>query len=149
MTDTYCDVCGGAIPRAGILAANADDTVVADDRGTAASRCSSCGHIQPRGDRGALELLRQGIGSLDSVIGLLLLLMLAGMVAIYIVAPLAAALGFLREGERLRPILLTILVATFTALGVRSAVRRELGPAVAAGSIAVLLLVVWVAWSAR
>jgi len=28
--------------------------------------------------------------------------MLAGMVAIYIVAPLAAALGFLREGERLR-----------------------------------------------
>jgi hypothetical protein len=149
MTDTHCDVCGAAIPKAGLLVANFDDTVLAGDRGTAARRCSSCGHIQPRDHGGALELLRQAIGSLDSVIGFLLLLMLAGMVAIYVVAPLAAALGFLREGERLRPILLTVLVGTFTALGVRSAVRRELGPGVAAAGIGILLLVVWVAWNAR
>jgi hypothetical protein len=149
MTETYCDVCGDAIPRAGILTAKVDDTVLAGDGGTAPRRCSSCGHIQTRGHLGSLEALRQAIDRLDSVIGFLLLLMLAGMVAIYIVAPLSAAFGFFREGERLRPILLTVLVGSFVVLGVRSAVRHELGPAVAAAGIAVLLLVVWVAWRAR
>jgi hypothetical protein len=96
-----------------------------------------------------LELLRQAVASLDTVIGFLLLLMLAGMVGIYIVAPLSAALGFLREGERLRPVLLALLVGTFSVLGVRAAVRRELGPAVAAAGLGVLLLIAWVAWSAR
>jgi hypothetical protein len=75
--------------------------------------------------------------------------MLVGMVGIYVVAPLDAALGFLREGERIRPVLLALLVGTFSALGVRAAVRRELGPAVAAAGLAVLLLVALVAWSGR
>jgi hypothetical protein len=86
---------------------------------------------------------------LDTIIGLLLLLMLAGMVGIYVVAPLAAAFGFLREGERLRPILLTMLVGTFLALGVRAAVKREFGPGVAAAGLGVLLLVMWVASRVR
>jgi hypothetical protein len=147
MTDTQCDVCGSAIAEGGILSGDADDADPSALTGTAARRCTSCGHLQKGGrHQSPLELLRKAVGALDSVIGLLLLLMLAGMVGIYVVAPLAAALGFLREGERLRPILLAVLVGSFSALGIRAAVKRELGPAVAAAGLGVLLLVAWVAW---
>jgi hypothetical protein len=133
-----------------ILSAGADEPILAGHSGTQAKRCSSCGHLQKRRGHGSpLEVLRQAVGGLDTVIGFVLLLMLAGMVGIYVVAPLAAALGFLREGERLRPMLLAVLVGTFSGLGVRAAVKRELGPAVAAAALGILVLVTWVAWSAR
>ena len=147
MTDTEC---GRAIAEGGILAGNAADAIPGDHGGSAARRCSSCGHVQKAGrPRRALDLFRHAVSGLDTIIGLLLLLMLAGMVGIYVVAPLAAAFGFLREGERLRPILLTILVGTFLALGVRAAVKREFGPGVAAAGLGVLLLVMWVASRVR
>jgi hypothetical protein len=151
MTDTRCEVCGSAIGEEDILARSADEAaILVSHSGTEARRCSSCGHMQKRAShRSPLELLRQAVGGLDSVIGFLLLLMLVGMVGIYVVAPLAAALGSLREGERLRPVLLALLVGTFSVLGIRAAVHRELGPAVAAAGLGVLLLVAWVAWGAR
>jgi len=114
-----------------------------------ATRYSACGLVQPARDPagvGPLDLLRNVIGGMDGLIGLLLVALLLVILGIWLAAPLSLARHLFREGDVVRGSLVLMLVASSTFFGVRAVRRRELGPAVAAVALMFLGTVAWAYW---
>jgi hypothetical protein len=150
MGEMRCAACGTSLaPRGFLSEPEVDEAALLADR--TATRCPSCGLIQPadeRTSRSALDVLRDAISGLDTLIGLLLMALLCLILGIWVIAPLSLAIHLLREGDAVRAALLVVLVATYTLLGARAAIRRELGPAAAAFGLMILAVVMWLAWRA-
>ena len=151
MAGSCCMACGSSLDQAALLRFEEVDGMP-NQAGSAALRCPSCGLVQAaaaRTRRGALEVLRDTLSGLDSLIGLLLLLLLVFILGIWVVAPLSLAFQLLREGEFVRAGLLVALVASYSILGSRAAIRREFGPAVAAVGLMILAGVIWLSWKTQ
>ena len=142
MSELRCSACGAFLQeRESVLgiAAGTDDA--------SGMTCPSCGHVgapreAPRGPFGAIRAIA---GGLDTLIGLMLLVILCGFVVTFVVAPLLLAFEYYREGDLVRGTLLTVLVLSYTVIGARAAVRRELSPGIVLAALPILVVIGWLA----
>ncbi len=109
-------------------------------------KCPACGYINRGSQSGrewsALGIIRSIMGGLETLIGLLLAALLGGFALLFFFAgPLALAYHYFREDDFVRALLVLVVVGSYTILGIRAAVRQELGPGVAFAGLGVLVMV--------